>query len=696
MGGKTTTGSGRNIGRAPLKTSQQSSTVFRQLGEEDQQKVHAVVDKLMAQLGKSSPALRAALIKKLSMAKESAGGGMAEEQATISPKAVEKKAAGEKATGEKKAKLSKLPQAELEAQKKKDEVVKKDINAAMADILAGKKDEPIASPQAAPVEIENPHNGLTVTTPNESFLLGEEESIMAKKLDEKKGTNPGGIYEGADGKKRYVKLYKEPAQAVGEAVAHAFYNALGIPAATGAWVFATKDGKLGVAADLIDSQGELVNVGLNKDRAQEILQGFAADMLLANWDVVGTNDGYMRNIILGKDGKLHRIDNGGALLYSGLVGKKPAHLLEGLGEWEKFVTTNPSYQEVFKAAGLKGPDEMKDLLVEQARKIQELFDKTDGFKTLVPNIQLNGKDVVAQEDREAMLGILTKKFEHLKKKLGVTTQDLQTKKALSENGSVGAWHKPAEATGKSATSAANVMGKLIQSQQGSNTGGVYQGQDGVTRYVKLYKNPTQAYCEAVASNLYRAMGVGAPEPMLFGHGEETKGVASKMIPEAQELAKVPLTKELAQEVLKGMLADMVLGNRDAVGAKASYLRNVVVDKNGKPFRIDNGGSILFRAMGAEKSEAELGSIDEWDGFADPNKNQGYSDIMKAAGFKTMADAAPMLKQQLAQMQKMFDESDGFETFLPKSEFIAESERAKAVKSMRTRFNLLKQKIQMLD
>jgi len=60
-------------------------------------------------------------------------------------------------------------------------------------------------------------------------------------------------------------------------------------------------------------------------------------------------------------------------------------------------------------------------------------------------------------------------------------------------------------------------------------------------------------------------------------------------------------KEVSRKLHEGFALDCLFGNWDIIG---KYQDNVVVDKNGVPWRIDNGGSLSFRAMGEKKKPEE--------------------------------------------------------------------------------------------
>lgn len=54
---------------------------------------------------------------------------------------------------------------------------------------------------------------------------------------------------------------------------------------------------------------------------------------------------------------------------------------------------------------------------------------------------------------------------------------------------------------------------------------------------------------------------------------------------------------MADSLAEGADVDAMLGNWDVIGMAAD---NILVDKDGKPWRIDNGGSLSFRAQGGKK------------------------------------------------------------------------------------------------
>jgi hypothetical protein len=108
--------------------------------------------------------------------------------------------------------------------------------------------------------------------------------------------------------------------------------------------------------------------------------------------------------------------------------------------------------------------------------------------------------------------------------------------------------------------------------------------------------------ETYADAAYKALGVNVPEfKVIYDNGAPVK--LAKFI-EGESLANLRYTDAKAyqkaiKELRKDFAADSVLGNWDVIGAGAD---NVLVTKDGKVYRIDNGGSLRYRAQGALKTE----------------------------------------------------------------------------------------------
>lgn len=131
------------------------------------------------------------------------------------------------------------------------------------------------------------------------------------------GSNDGGSFTDDKGQQWYVKFPKDEDHAKAEILAARLYEAMGIAGQNSRLV--TKDGKLGIASKWVDGLNAVSASNLATNEG--VLDGFAADCWLGNWDVVGaTND----NLKLDATGHAYRIDAGGSLMYRAQGSKKDA------------------------------------------------------------------------------------------------------------------------------------------------------------------------------------------------------------------------------------------------------------------------------------------------------------------------------------------------------------------------------------
>lgn len=203
-----------------------------------------------------------------------------------------------------------------------------------------------------------------------------------------------------------------------------------------------------------------------------------------------------------------------------------------------------------------------------------------------------------------------------------------------------------------------ILGKKIGNQLGTNEGGVYEGADGVKRYVKLYKDGEQSYVEQVANALYRELGLGVPQTQVFQHSGKA-ALASELLGGTTDVTRIfdDSTKENALQALRGFLADVFLGNRDAVGAE---LDNMILH-NGQVYRIDNGGSLLYRGLQGKKKTEELFTLSEFEGFQNPSINAKYAKLFKAAGID---DAAELnLAEQYGAIKGVLEKYGNWQNFV---------------------------------
>lgn len=151
--------------------------------------------------------------------------------------------------------------------------------------------------------------------------------------------------------------------------------------------------------------------------------------------------------------------------------------------------------------------------------------------------------------------------------------------------------------------------KRVSEKLGSNEGGWFEKQNGEKYYVKFYENPNQGRTEFIANAIYEKAGIKAAhtERVLIDGRE---AIASAAVENARSAAAVDQAASF--DVQNGFVADAFLANWDVVGATYD---NIVQNQDGF-YRIDNGGSLIFRAQGGDKEFSakeipELESMRVW-------------------------------------------------------------------------------------
>jgi SPP1 gp7 family putative phage head morphogenesis protein len=207
----------------------------------------------------------------------------------------------------------------------------------------------------------------TVRKAQAAAAMPKPVDILREQLGGATGSNPGGMYKGSDGNLRYVKFYSDPAQAAGEHLANQVYKDLGVDAASS--TLFQHEGKLAFASDFV--MGVPLRYDNNRDVALKALDGFVGDLLLGNWDAAGLS---LDNIVMTPDGKLVRIDNGGALLHRAQGKRKDFDALLQLSEWDTMFDRahNPGYAALAERAGVKSAADLKASIRRSAKRLEDL------------------------------------------------------------------------------------------------------------------------------------------------------------------------------------------------------------------------------------------------------------------------------------------------------------------------------------
>lgn len=153
-------------------------------------------------------------------------------------------------------------------------------------------------------------------------------------------------------------------------------------------------------------------------------------------------------------------------------------------------------------------------------------------------------------------------------------------------------------------------------QLGGSTGAVLvkDKATGILYVKKTGASPEHLRNEVHADDLYRAFGVNVPDSRIYETGGGPVKL-SKYLEDAETLSDLrkrsrPDFDKAIEKVKKDYAVDAMLGNWDVLGLGGD---NVMVDKNGEVWRIDNGGALGFRAQGQKKNDKQWSDypVDLW-------------------------------------------------------------------------------------
>ena len=166
----------------------------------------------------------------------------------------------------------------------------------------------------------------------------------------------------------------------------------------------------------------------------------------------------------------------------------------------------------------------------------------------------------------------------------------------------------------------------ISGKKGSNEGGLFKDKHLETfHYVKWPNSEARAKMEALTALLYTYAEVPVPSVRHINF-KGKDAVVSDWIDGAAPMTLAEMKQH--QDVRSGFAADAWLANWDVVGLQAD---NVVQGPGNKAYRIDLGGSVLFRAQGKGKDFPE--KVAELETMRNPSKapqaSQVFDDLTAA-------------------------------------------------------------------
>jgi hypothetical protein len=140
-------------------------------------------------------------------------------------------------------------------------------------------------------------------------------------------------------------------------------------------------------------------------------------------------------------------------------------------------------------------------------------------------------------------------------------------------------------------------------------------------------NPDHLREEANADAAYRALGFDVPEFKLYDtpSGPVKLAVFHDGVTLSELMKTDPAAADKAMAKLrKGFVLDALMGNWDVIGMG---MDNILVTKAAKVFRIDNGGSLRFRAQGARKGASQwTGTVSELDSLRNSGVNPSAAKV----------------------------------------------------------------------
>ena len=236
----------------------------------------------------------------------------------------------------------------------------------------------------------------------------------------------------------------------------------------------------------------------------------------------------------------------------------------------------------------------------------------------------------------------------------------------------------------------DITKKRLGPQLGSNPGGFYQGADDQKRYVKFYNDPLQANVEHLSNQIY---GPNAPNTKLFPHNEGV-AISSDFVPYKQDLTLNPQPKHARKVFESGFVPDVMLSNHDVIGRNGE---NIVIDDKDDVRRLDQGGTMMFRAMNGYKPEHVLNEIGEWDNFLNQGERKTkYGNLYDIAGYQSPQELIKSFVQQYNRIDDLREQVNGWGDFVDSNSVNLSPEQKHRITQILThRQRLVKQKIDEL-
>lgn len=147
-------------------------------------------------------------------------------------------------------------------------------------------------------------------------------------------------------------------------------------------------------------------------------------------------------------------------------------------------------------------------------------------------------------------------------------------------------------------------------------------------------SPEHVRNEAAADQAYRRAGIRVPDCRIYEEGGVTYKLSQFIeggtsLGEYMAKATPAQKKAVVDELKQGYILDSLFANWDVLGTDQD---NVLIDKDGHAWRIDNGSSFAYRAQGSKKKPEEWEKRewpDEWRTLRTSPINKGVFDQLTA-------------------------------------------------------------------
>ena len=197
----------------------------------------------------------------------------------------------------------------------------------------------------------------------------------------------------------------------------------------------------------------------------------------------------------------------------------------------------------------------------------------------------------------------------------------------------------------------NAVLEPVSGPKGSNQGGLFKDQQtGALHYVKWSGSDVKPKVEVLAGALYALADVPVPGLRVIDYQGQT-AVMSDWIDGAK-----PMTIDNMKghpDVRENFVVDAWLANWDVIGLSAD---NIVLGPDGKAYRIDAGGSLLFRAQGKPKWFPPF--VEEHKTLLDKGKNPNSAKVFEGlTNEELMAGAEKVASVTDSQIDDVVDALD---------------------------------------